>query len=145
MHPGRQPVIRCYGYVKNVVHQIQKLFEAPRDAVHGRTFYLGDRPLNLFDWVNGFSRALTGREVRVVPPALMRALALVGDIPSQLTGKPFLISSSRFRSMTTNYETPMEPTFELLGESPYTLEDGIKETVEWLRSYRGADGSAGGF
>jgi hypothetical protein len=138
-------VIRCYGYVKNVVYQIQKIFEAPYDAVHGKTLYLGDRPIDLFDWVNGFSRALTGREVRVVPRTLMRGLALVGDIPTYLTGKPSLINSSRFRSMTTDYETRMEPTFELLGENPYTLEDGIRETIEWLRSYKGSNGSAGGF
>jgi len=144
-HPGRQPVIRCYGYVKNVVHQIQKIFKAPRDLVHGKTIYLGDRPTDLFNWVNGFSRALIGREARVLPRPLMRVLALLGDIPTRLMGKPFFINSSRFRSMTTDYETPMEPTFELLGENPYTLEDGIRETVEWLRSYRGADESAGGF
>jgi hypothetical protein len=75
----------------------------------------------------------------------MRAIALVGDIPTYLTGKPFLISSSRFRSMTTDYETPMERTFELLGENPYTLEAGIDETVKWLRSYTGSNESAGGF
>jgi GlcNAc-P-P-Und epimerase len=145
VHPGRRPVIRCYGYVKNVAYQIQKIFEAPCDAVHGKTFYLGDRPINLFDWVNGFSTALTGREVRVIPRPLMRALALAGDIPTCLTGRSFLINSSRFRSMTTDYETPMEPTFELLGENPYALEAAIKETVEWLRSYKGSNGSAGGF
>ena len=144
VHPGRQPVIRCYGYVKNVVHQMQRILEAPRDVVHGKTIYLGDRPTDLFDWVDGFSRALTGRGVRVAPRALMQVLAMMGDIPSRLSGKPFLINSSRFRSMTTDYKTPMEPTFELLGESPHTLEEGISETVEWLRSYRGTNGTAGG-
>src|SRR4029077_4142825 len=66
VHPGRQPVIRCYGYVKNVVDQIRKIFEAPRELVHGKTIYLGDRPTSLFDWTNGFSKALTGRPARVV-------------------------------------------------------------------------------
>lgn len=145
VHPGRRPVIRCYGYVKNVVHQIRKILEAPAEIVSGKTFYVGDRPINLFDWVNGFSRALTGREVRVIPRALMRALALAGDIPTRLTGKPFLINSSRFRSMITNYEAPMEPTFDVLGENPYALEAAINETVEWLRTDQNADRSGGGF
>ena len=134
VHPGRRPVIRTYAYVKNVASQIEKIFEARRDLIDGKTLYVGDRPINLFDWANGFSRALTGREVRVIPRPLMRVLALVGDIPTRVTGKPFLINSSRYRSMITNYETPMEPTFELLGENPYTLEDGIHETVKWLRT-----------
>jgi GlcNAc-P-P-Und epimerase len=146
IHPGRAPVVRCYGYVKNVVHQMQKIFDAPREQVHGKTIYLGDRPADLHDWTNGFSHALAGRDVRVVPRAVMRFLALLGDIPTRLTGKPFLINSSRFRSMTTDYPTPMEPTFELLGGNPYSLEDGIRETVAWLRTYRGATGAtSGGF
>jgi nucleoside-diphosphate-sugar epimerase len=144
VHPGHQPVIRTYAYVKNVVHQIRKIFEAPAKTVSAKTFYVGDRPINLFDWVNGFSRALAGRDVRVIPRGLMRALALAGDIPTRLTGKPFLINSSRFRSMITNYETPMEPTFALLGENPYPLEAGINETVKWLRTCRSFSDTGGG-
>lgn len=144
LHPGRQPVIRTYAYVKNVVDQIRKIFEAPRDLVNGKTLYVGDRPINLLDWTDGFSRGLTGHEVRVIPRGLMRALALAGDIPTWLTGKPFLINSSRFRSMITNYDTPMEPTFKLLGENPYPLEDGINETVKWLRTCRDFGGAGGG-
>lgn len=145
VHPGRQPVIRSYGYVRNVVDQMRKIFDANVDLVRGQTFYLGDRPINLLDWVNGFSKALTGREARVVPRWLMRAFARLGDVPSYLTGKPFLINSSRFRSMTTNYETPMEKTLELFGENPYSLQAGIEETVQWLKSYQGPNEFAGGF
>jgi nucleoside-diphosphate-sugar epimerase len=144
VHPGRRPVIRSYGYVKNVVHQIGKIFEADVDLVSSQTFYLGDRPINLFDWVNGFSRVLNGHDVRVIPRSLMRALALLGDIPTRVTGKPFLINSSRFRSMITDYETPMERTFDILGENPYTLEKGIKETVEWLRTCQSFSQLGGG-
>jgi GlcNAc-P-P-Und epimerase len=145
LHPGRQPVIRCYGYVKNVGHQIQKIFEAPREEVHGKTFYLGDPPTNLLEWVNGFSRALAGHEVRVVPRSVMRGLALLGDIPTYVTAKPFLINSSRFRNMTTDYKTPMEPTFALLGANPYSLQDGVLQTVDWLHSCQNFDQFGGGF
>jgi len=144
IHPGHQPVIRTYAYVKNVVDQIRRIFDAPREMVDHQTLYVGDRPINLLDWTDGFSRALAGHKVRVVPRALMRLLAFAGDLPTRLTGKPFLINSSRFRSMITNYETPMEPTFQLLGENPYTLEDGITETVKWLRSSNDFSGVGGG-
>ena len=144
VHPGRRPVIRSYGYVKNVVYQIQKIFEADVGLVCGKTLYLGDRPINLYDWVDGFSQALTGHEVRVVPRWVIRALAWAGDIPTYLTSRPFLINSSRFRSMTTDYETPMERTFQVLGENPISLDEGIKRTVEWISSYRGLDAASGG-
>ncbi len=144
IHPGRQPVIRSYGYVKNVVDQMRRIFEAPATQVSGRTLYLGDRPANLLEWVNGFSRALAGREVRIVPRPLMKFLALLGDIPTRLTGRAFLINSSRYRSMITDYNTPMQPTFDLLGENPYSLAEGIDETVAWLGSYKGTGRAAGG-
>ena len=144
VHPGRQPVIRCYGYVKNVVDQIRRIFEAPAAQVSGKTIYVGDRPINLLDYVNGFSQAFRGRDVTVVPRPVMRTLALFGDIPTALTGQPFLINSSRYRSMITEYPTPMEPTFELLGENPFTMEQGIAQTVEWLRSYTGEEPVSGG-
>lgn len=144
VHPGRQPVIRSYAYVKNVVHQIEQIFSADRALVDGRTLYVGDRPINLLDWVNGFSQSLKGQPARVVPRPLLRGLALLGDIPTRLFGRAFFINSSRYRSMITDYDTPMEPTFQLLGESPCDLEEGIEETVEWLRSYRGTSGRSGG-
>lgn len=144
VHPGREPVIRSYGYVKNVVHQMRRIFELPKEQVHGRTLYLGDRPADIRHWVNGFSRALAGHDARSIPRPLMRLLALLGDVPSRLSGRAFLINSSRFRSMITPYDTPMEPTFELLGENPYTLDEGIRETTQWLRSYKGPDRLGGG-
>jgi nucleoside-diphosphate-sugar epimerase len=144
VHPGSEPVIRSYGYVKNVVDQMRRILESPAEKVAGRTVYLGDRPANLMNWVNGFSRALAGRDIRIVPRTLMRTLALLGDIPTRLTGRAFLINSSRYRSMITPYNTPMKPTFQLLGENPYTLEQGIAESAAWLRSYRGADRAGGG-
>ncbi|MGI9089241.1 MAG: NAD-dependent epimerase/dehydratase family protein [Chthoniobacterales bacterium] len=144
IHPGRQPVIRSYGYVKNVVDQMRRIFEAPATQVSERTLYLGDRPANLLEWVNGFSRALAGREVRIVPRPLMKLVARVGDIPTRLTGRAFLINSSRYRSMITDYDTPMQPTFDLLGENPYSLAEGIDETIAWLGSYKGTDRAAGG-
>jgi hypothetical protein len=75
----------------------------------------------------------------------VRGLALLGDIPAFLTGKPFLINSSRFRSMITDYETPMGRTLDLLGDNPYSLEEGIVETVAWLRSGQISNQTAGGF
>lgn len=144
VHPGRQPVIRCYGYVRNVIEQMRRILELPTKSACGKTLYLGDPPADLIKWVEGFSRALTGRRVRIVPRALMRTLALLGDIPTAITGRPFYINSSRYRSMITNYETPMESTFELLGENFCTLEQGVDETVKWLQTYRDAGGKSGG-
>ena len=132
VHPGKQPVTRSYGYVGNVVHQLEKILESPPPLVNQKVFYLGDKPIHLIDWVNGFARALIGKEVRVVPRGVVRSIALLGVIISSW-GIRFPLNSSRFESMTEDYVTPMDRTFEVFGKPPIIMDDGIQETVRWLR------------
>jgi GlcNAc-P-P-Und epimerase len=131
MHPGSRPVVRSWGYVGNVTYQIRKLLEAPSALVDRKTFYLGDRPRDLLDWVNGFSRRIAGRDVRVVPRRLVWSVGVIGDVAGRL-GVPFPITTSRYASMTQDYLTPMDPIFDVAGPSPYTLESGIEATLAWL-------------
>jgi hypothetical protein len=35
--------------------------------------------------------------------------------------------------MVTDYAVPMEKTFDVLGPGPYSLQQGIDESVRWLR------------
>ncbi len=139
-HPGGEPVIRSYGYVGNVARQMVGLMEAETSSVSGRVFYVGDPPRDLSDWVNGFSHALLGRPVKVVPRPVLRAAGLMGDVISQVRGREFLIHSSRYRSMVTSEAAPMAKTYALLGPSPISLDQAVSETVSWLRSYDGQDG-----
>lgn len=132
-HPRGCNPIRAYGYVGNLVFQILQLLKAEREQVHGKVFYLGDAPIRLMEWVNGFSRAITGRDARIVPRKLIQLMAKIGDVLMGF-GVNAPIHSSRFRSMCEDYGVPMEKTFELLGLPPYSLKYGITETVEWLKS-----------
>jgi nucleoside-diphosphate-sugar epimerase len=133
LHPAGRPVIRSYAYVGNVVEQALMLLGAPPDAVHRRVFYVGDPPMELLEWVDGFALALTGRRVRKVPIAVMQAIAVMGDLVEAVMGRAPL-TRSRLRSMTEDYPTPMEPTFALLGQPHYTLAEGIAATMAWLRT-----------
>ncbi len=132
-HPGSKPVTRSYGYVGNVVRQMAAIFDAPVEDVHQRALYVGDPPILLLDWVNAFSLQLTGHRARVIPQSLLRVIACVGDGLVAI-GVKFPLFSSRLRSMTEDYPTPMEPTYQLLGPPTTSLEDGVRETVQWLRT-----------
>jgi nucleoside-diphosphate-sugar epimerase len=131
-HPGKQPVIRSYGYVGNVVEQIVAILNADREKIDGQVFYVGDYAIDLYDWVNGFSVGQTGKNVRVIPRWIVRTVALVGDVLAVARIK-FPLTSSRYRSMTTSNSASMKKTFDALGPSPFTLEDGINETLQWLK------------
>lgn len=133
VHPGGKSVRRCYGYVGTVVEQILTILQSKPEIVDRQVFYVGDSPIDLLDWTNAFSRELTGKPVRVVPRFALRTLALAGDAVVAFGGK-FPIFSSRYRSMTEDYVTPMEKTFDRLGKPSTSLDQGVKATVKWLRS-----------
>ena len=140
LHPGGTPIIRSYGYAGNVARQMIGIMMAEVPAIAGRVFYVGDPPGDLREWVNGFSFALRGRSVIAVPRPLLQGLALMGDVISKLSGREFLIHSSRYRSMVTCEVAPMEATYALLGPSPICLDQAVSETVLWLRTFDGHDG-----
>ncbi|MDQ6990330.1 MAG: NAD(P)-dependent oxidoreductase [Mariprofundaceae bacterium] len=133
-HPSGAKVMRSYGYVKNVVYQIMKMCDAPSEKVNGKVYYVGDMPIDLLDWVNGFSVRQTGKKVRVVPRAFIRLLAFMGDGLNSLHIKS-PITSSRYKSMTTSNDAPMEDVLKEFGQPPYSLDEGIEETVDWLKKY----------
>lgn len=131
-HPGKQKVIRSYGYVGNVVGQIIKILTSSRNEVDRKVYYVGDRPIDLYDWVNGFSLGQIGKKVVVLPRFFVRTLALIGDA-LRIVKIKFPITSSRYRSMTTNNPADMEKTYTELGQPPYTLQQGIDQTIEWMK------------
>ncbi|MGE0566975.1 MAG: NAD-dependent epimerase/dehydratase family protein [Bacteroidia bacterium] len=133
-HPGRKPVIRSYGYVGNVVWQIIKILEADKKLINKQVFYVGDEPLDLYDWVNGFSNKQIGKNVKVIPRFVVQLMAFAGDLFATI-GLKFPITSSRFKSMTNSNTAPMAKTFQVLGEAPYSLDEGITETVNWLKKH----------
>lgn len=133
-HPGKQPVIRSYGYVGNVVFQTMAILEAQKEKVDKQVFYVGDEPIDIYHWVNGFSQKQLGRSVRVLPRFFVKLLALTGDA-LKLVGLRFPLTSSRYKSMTHSNSAPMEKTYKAFGTPPYSLQAGIDETVQWLRKY----------
>jgi nucleoside-diphosphate-sugar epimerase len=133
-HPSHDPVMRSYGYVRNVVWQINRILEVPAAKVNRRVLYVGDENIRQQDWIHGFAKALTGRPARTLPIGVIRWLAHLGDL-LRAAGLSFPIYASRFYNLTTPNPVPIEPTFEALGRPPVSLEAGIRETTDWLKTY----------
>jgi hypothetical protein len=136
MHPGREPVIRSYGYVGNVIWQTMRILEQSTDLVGGKVFYLGDMPADIYSIADAFSMRLTGRHARVVPRSLVALLAGCGDVLKAVGIVP-PISTSRYENMIGHYPVPLSKTFDLLGTPPYTLQEGVDLTAKWLDSSDG--------
>jgi GlcNAc-P-P-Und epimerase len=134
IHPGGSPVVRSYGYVGNVCNQVIDISQLPSKEVNHKVFYVGDRPIDLLTWVNGFSIAQTGNKVTIVPRWFVFILALMGDF-LKIFNIRIPISTSRFRSMTTSNPVDMEGTFKVVGEKSISLAKGIEETVNWMQKF----------
>ncbi|MGC4110488.1 MAG: NAD(P)-dependent oxidoreductase [Nocardioides sp.] len=133
VHPRvRPPVLRAYGYVGTVTWQIRSLLGID-PFPQGRVLYVGDRLLVLDDWVDAFSVALRGKPARRVDRRVLTTLGRVGDVLAKAK-LPAPLTTSRVGNMIGPSDAPMEPTFDLLGESPWTLQSGVDETVRWLRA-----------
>ena len=130
-HPKGIPVIRSYGYVGNVIWQIEKILTAPENIINAKTFYVGEPPINQLDWVNAFSKALTGKQVRIVPARFIYLLALIGDFLSRLNIH-FPMTTSCYRNLTTSNPVPTQYTIDTFGLPPFSLQEGINNTVQWL-------------
>jgi hypothetical protein len=66
-HPRCGKVRRSYGYIKNVVRQLEATVYSDSAAVVEEMFYLGDDAIDLREWVDKFSEAITGRSASGFP------------------------------------------------------------------------------
>jgi len=135
VHPGKRGALQTLGFVGNTVYQLHKLATAPSEKVHGKVFYLGDLPpLNLRDWANLIQQTFGARKIPTVPVWLLKAVAKVGDLAKFLGWKNPLLTSSRLKNMLTDFIYDIDP---LLTENlPYTLEEGVRITIDWLCKHR---------
>ena len=130
--PKGTEAVRSYGYVGNVVAQVESWLQLARDEVHQRVVYVGDPPVSSALWLDAVATALTGRPVRRVPFALFRGAATAGEALKKVGG-PAPLDRGRLFRMTTDAPVPMEEGLALLGRGPTTLQQGVDATVRWLR------------
>jgi nucleoside-diphosphate-sugar epimerase len=132
-HIGSGHYRRSLGYVGNTVHQIQKLLSAPREKVDRKTIYVADdQPADLYDMANMIRKALGARTIFHVPLWLARSAAKAGDALKKAGWRGVPLTSFRMNNILTEYVFNMQPIMELSSPLPYTLQDGVERTVQWL-------------
>jgi nucleoside-diphosphate-sugar epimerase len=132
---GQRPLFKSYSYVGNIVYQYQKILEAATEQVHRKTFYLADyEPISLHDWVNAFQRELGARLVPTVPEPLAKVMACLGDMINLVGVKSFPFNSFRLKNILTEYQFDLANTEKVCGPLPYNMEQGVQETVVWIRT-----------
>jgi nucleoside-diphosphate-sugar epimerase len=132
-HPVSRPVIRTYGYVKNIVHQIYQMLVEEDSLVDKKTFYVGDLSLDSYSWINEFSIQLTGKRIKRLPTFIFRYGAKTGDLLRKI-GIPFPLYSKRFQNMIEDYPAPTQQTIRIFGQAENSLKNNVQETINWLNN-----------
>jgi nucleoside-diphosphate-sugar epimerase len=133
IHPSKKPVIRTYGYVGNIAHQIHEIIKADKSIIHKKTFYLGDNPIDSYKWLNTISVVLRKKKIRRVTSKLFVLPALGGDILNALK-IPFPLYTRRFKNMIEDYYTPTNVTVEQFGVANANMKENVEETVRWIET-----------
>lgn len=123
---------KTYGFVLNSVFQIDKLLHS---QVKRKVFYIGDRPsYNISNWAEVIAEEANKKKPKRIPFFIVRIAALCGDILS-LFKISFPLNSFRLKNMTKNNECNVDDVYNLAGEAPYTMRDGVKITLEWFKTF----------
>jgi len=134
-HPGGCDPVKSFGFVGNTVFQLHRLLDAPRERVRGKTFYVCDYPpLRLRKWAEMIRVAMRRGPIPVVPLPALKLAARCGDVLERAGWYRVPLTRFRLDNLVTDMEYETSELADLCGELPYGLEEGVAETVAWMRS-----------
>jgi len=134
-HCGGGKLYKSYSYAGNIAYQYLRLLTANIDEIHRKTFYLADyEPLSLRDYTEGLAREMSAPQIRTVPLAVARVLAVAGDTLNACGVRRFPFNSFRLNNILTEYVINLSSTKSVCGPEPFTKEQGIKDTAKWFLS-----------
>jgi nucleoside-diphosphate-sugar epimerase len=130
-----------FGYVGNAVAELMSLMRCSPDRMNGETFYLADYDsTTIRKWADEISSQVRGARNPTAPPWIVRTAARAGDVLQRLGIADPPLSSFRLRNLCTNTaEVPIESMKSVIEILPFSEEDGVRQTLQWLASRRSAD------
>jgi nucleoside-diphosphate-sugar epimerase len=133
VHPMGRSISKSYGYVGNVVHQIRQFLVADESRVDKRTFYVSDdRTMDVLQFARSIQKAFGAPPVREVPMAVLRALALSGDLLKRMGVSNPPLTSFRLSNLLAPMNYDLSATVAVAGAAPFSLEAGVGTTAEWI-------------
>lgn len=131
-HIGKKSCTKTYGYVENLIYQLDAIINSPAAKIQGNYYYLGDyEPTNIKIWANEIAEEL-GTSIITIPFTLIKLAAIGGDILKSLNVQ-FPMTSFRLKNMTTNNVVDLSNIKEIAPFLPCSRIDGIKKTLNWLK------------
>ena len=126
---------KSYGYVGNAVHELVAFANAEVAEIDRRVFWLTDYPpLKLSEWADLIADDFDVRRPRTVPLSLLRFIAWAGDWAQRAGYQEPPLTSFRLKNLLTEMVYDSSDTSAIVGPLPFSLEQGVQETVRWMKS-----------
>ena len=132
LHPGRTCVRKSYGFVGNMVFQLDRLMFAGFARAQGRTLYVTDPPTEILPWARQIASAYGRRPPWSAPYPLLAAGAKLGDLLQKLGWYNPPLTSFRLNNLTTDMMIDYMLAEDLTGPVPYPMQDAVVVTIDWL-------------
>jgi nucleoside-diphosphate-sugar epimerase len=133
VHPRGRKISKSYGYVGNVVHQIEQFLSVDASKIDKRTFYVSDdQNMDVLEFGKLIQQAFGAPHIREVPLAVLQGLAIAGDVLKKMGVSNPPITSFRLSNLLTPMDYDLSLTRQVAGPGPYTLKAGVQSTVEWI-------------
>ena len=137
VHPGGVTTRKQWGFIGNSVFQIWKIIKSPEAEVHNKTFFLADySPIYLHEFADKVQACIGSNPIRSVPASVLKAAARVGDVALILGWKNPPLTSFRYHNIVTSEIQNLTPLEQIVGQMPFSVEQGIEITVNWLQDHR---------
>lgn len=111
---------------------------AGESSVSGRVYYVTDGDLRSFrEVLEAMAKALGVRPLRLsVPPAIVSVVGSLGQMFSDLTGRPVIVNRDKVAEMRApHWCCDNEPIVRELGFVPrFSLDAGLADAVAWYRA-----------
>jgi nucleoside-diphosphate-sugar epimerase len=133
-HIGHVSCTKTYGYIENIVYQIDQILMNNTTNKNNKVFYLGDKQaINIEDWANQIAAEM-GYKVRRIPLWIIKCAANFGDLFWKM-GIHFPMSSFRLKNMSTDNIINLDNTYKIAPKIPVDRITGVKKTLEWMNSH----------
>lgn len=136
-HIGHGHYKRSMGYVENLVHEIHCILLSPSEKVHKKTFYLGDpEPTDLYEFAEKIREKMNAPKIKRMPMWIAKYFGKIGDFLKLLGWTNTPLTCFRLNNILTEYVFDLSPIMEIASPLPYSQEQGIERTIEWMREQK---------
>jgi GlcNAc-P-P-Und epimerase len=133
VHPKGIQTRKQWGFIGNTVFQVKKLLESPKHTVHKKIFYMADfEPIDLHTFADKVQNALSAPPIHDVPLSVLKTAAALGDLAKKCGWQNPPLTNFRLNNIVIDEIQDLEPLRQVIGDLPYSLDDGIKETANWI-------------